>query len=55
MVSDRDSSEVDMCSSFDRIKPRTIKLVFFAFSAKHASQRTKSKDWSARNQDNVFD
>jgi hypothetical protein len=38
-------------SSPDRVKPKTIKLVFVA--SPHAALRRKSKDWLARNQDNV--
>ena len=36
-----------------RIKPRTLKLEFVGFSAKHAALRRKSKDWLARNQTNI--
>jgi hypothetical protein len=32
---------------------KTIKLVFCCFSTKYAALRRKSKDWLARNQDNV--
>ena len=28
---------------------------YFCFSGKHAALRRESKDWSARNQDNVFE
>jgi hypothetical protein len=43
-----------MGSSPDRVKPKTIlKIGFCCFSAKHTSLRRKSKDWLARNQDNV--
>jgi hypothetical protein len=41
-----------MGSSPDWIKPKTRKLVC-GFSAKHAALKWKSKDWLARNQDNV--
>ena len=34
-------------------KPKTITLVFSASLANHAALRSKSKDWLARNQDNV--
>ena len=37
-----------MGSSPDHVKPKIIKLVFVAFQL-----RIKSKDWLARNQDNV--
>jgi hypothetical protein len=37
-------------SNPNRIKPKTIKLVFNCFSAKHVALRRKSKDWMARNQ-----
>ena len=37
----------------NRIKPKTIKLGFSCFSAKHVALRRKSKDWMARNQNNV--
>ena len=36
-----------MCSSPGRLKPKTLQLVFAVF-------RRKSKDWLARNQDNVY-
>ena len=52
MVSVLASSEVDRGFEPDRIKPKTVKLEF-CFSAKHATLRRKSKDWLARNQDNV--
>ena len=43
-----------MCSSPDRVTPQTIKLVFVASPLdKHVALRTKSKDWLARNQDDV--
>jgi hypothetical protein len=40
-------------SSPDRVKPKIINCVFVAYNAKHAVLRRKSKDWLARNQDNV--
>jgi hypothetical protein len=40
-------------SSTDRVKPKTMHFVICSFSAKHAASRRKSKDWLARNQDNV--
>ena len=53
MVSVLASSAVDR-----RFKPRSgqtkdYKLGICYFSAKHASLRSKSKDWLARNQNNV--
>ena len=42
-----------MGSSPDWVKPKSIKLVFVAFSAKHPALRRKSKDWLAGNQDNA--
>jgi len=42
-----------MDMSPDRVKRKTKKLVFVAFSAKHASLMSKSTDGLARNQDNV--
>ena len=35
------------------VKPKTLKLVFAAFSAKQAALRRKSKDWSAQSQNNL--
>ena len=32
---------------------KAYKIAICCFSAKHAALRRKSKDWSARNQDNV--
>jgi len=40
-------------SSSDRVKPKSIQLVFFCFLAKHAAILRKSKDWLARNYNNV--
>ena len=39
-------------SSPGQVKPKT-KIGICCFSAKHAALRRKSKDWLARNQDNV--
>ena len=50
------SIAVDRGFKPDRVKPKTIKLVFVASplsTAKHATLRRKSKDWLALNQDNV--
>jgi hypothetical protein len=44
-----------MGSSPGRVKPKTIKLAFIAFFAKHAALRRKSKDWMARYQNNVYE
>ena len=52
MVSVLSSSVVDVDSSLDRVKPN---IRICCFSTKHASLRRKSKDWLARNQNNVFD
>ena len=53
MVSELDFSAVDCV-----FKPRSdltkdYKIDICCFSAKHAASRRKSKDWLARNQDNV--
>jgi hypothetical protein len=41
-------------SSLDRVKPKIdYQLVFVAYNAKHAELRRKSKNWLARDQDNV--
>jgi hypothetical protein len=34
-------------------QPKDYKIGIYCFSAKHAALRRKSKDWLARNQDNV--
>ena len=34
-------------------QPKDFKIGMCTFSAKHAALRRKSKDWSARNQNNV--
>jgi hypothetical protein len=44
---------VSMGSSPDQVQPKTIKFVFVCFSANHAAIKRKSKDFFARNQDNV--
>ena len=36
-----------------RVIPKTIQIDICCFYGKHAALRRKSKDWSARNQDNV--
>ena len=50
MVSMVASSVVDPGYEPGWVKPKSIKLVF---STKHATLRRKSKDWLARNQDNM--
>jgi len=45
------SSAVDLRSSPGRIIPKTIQLVCVAFPLN--TQQIKSKDWLARNQNNV--
>ena len=45
------SNAVDRGFEPDQVKPKTIKLFFV--TAKYAALRRKSKDWLARNQDNV--
>ena len=43
-----------MCSSPDRVKPKIINwYLLLIMNAKHVEFRRKSKDWLARNQDNV--
>ena len=44
---------VDVVSSPGLVKPKTIISVFSASLSKQSSLRSKSKDWLARNQDNV--
>ena len=51
MVSILTSSAVDRVSQSDQTKD--YKIGVCCFSAKHAALRRKSKDWLARNQDNV--
>ena len=53
MVSVLASCAVDR--GFDPLSGKTkdYKIGICCFSAKHATLRTKSKDWLARNQDNV--
>ena len=45
-------SAVDRGFEAGRFKPKT-KIGMRCFSAKHTALRRKSKDWLARNQDNV--
>jgi hypothetical protein len=44
---------VDLSLSPDRLIPKTIKFCSCWFSANHAALMSKSKDWLARNQNNV--
>ena len=44
-----------LASSPGHVKPKIIKLVICYFSAMHAELRRRSKNWLARNQDNVFE
>ena len=55
MVSVLASSAVDR--GFERRSGQTkdYKIGICCFSAKHAALRRKSKDWLARNQNNVFE
>ena len=47
------SSFTITASSADRVKPKTHKIGMCCFSEKHATLMRKSKDWLARNQDNI--
>jgi hypothetical protein len=53
MVSMLASSAVDRGFDPRTVKPKTVKIGICYFSTKHAALRRKSKDWLARNQDNV--
>ena len=54
MVSVLALSVVDSGFEPGRVKPKTIyNIGICCFSAKHAALRRKSKDWLARNQNNV--
>jgi hypothetical protein len=55
VVSVFDSSAVDR--GFERRSGQTkdYKIGIYFFSAKHAALRRKSKDWLARNQNNVYE
>ena len=46
-------SSVDREFEPGRVIPKTIQIDICCFSGKHAALRRKSKDWLARNQDNV--
>jgi hypothetical protein len=49
------SSVVDLGFQPRSGQTKDYKIGICCFSAKHAALRRKSKDWKARNQDNVFE
>jgi hypothetical protein len=53
MVSVLDSSAVDHGIESPSGQTKDYKIGICCFSAKHAALRRKSKDWLARNQNNV--
>ena len=53
MVSMLASSAVDRGFKPRSVKTKDYKIGICCFSAKHAALRRKSKDWLARNQNNV--
>jgi hypothetical protein len=53
MVSVLASSSVDLGSTPGRVLPKIIKLVFVASLLSMHALTSKSKDWLARNQNNV--
>jgi hypothetical protein len=53
MASVHDSSTVDRGFESRSGQPKDYNIGICCFSAKHAALRTKSKDWLARNPDNV--
>jgi predicted LPLAT superfamily acyltransferase len=53
MVSVLDSSEVDRGFESRSGQTKDYKIGICCFSAKHAALRRKSKDWLARNHNNV--
>jgi hypothetical protein len=55
MVSVLASSAVDRGFDSRSGKTKNYKIDICCFSAKNAALRRKSKDWLARNQDNVFE
>jgi hypothetical protein len=55
MVSVLASSAVDRRFESRSGQTKESKIGICCFSAKHAALRRKSKDWSARNQNNVFE
>ena len=54
MVSVLASNAVECGFELRSNQPKDYKISICCFSAKHASLSTKSKDWLARNQDNVW-
>ena len=55
MVSVLVSSAVDRGFEPRSGQTKDYNIAICCFSAKHAALRRKSKDWLARNQDNVFE
>ena len=55
MVSVLTSSTVDHGFELKSGQTKDYKIGICCFSAKHAALRRKSKDWFARNQDNVLE
>ena len=55
MVSILASSTVDRAFEPRSSQTKYNKIGIRCFSAKHAELRSKSKDWSARNQNNVYE
>ena len=55
MVSVLTSSAVDRGFEPWSGQTKDYKIGICCFSAKHAALRRKSKDWSARNQNNVYE
>ena len=55
MVSVLASSAVDRGFEHWSDQSKDYKIGICCFSAKHAALRSKSKDWLARNQDNVYE
>ena len=55
MVSVLASSAVDRGFEHWSGQSKDYKIGICCFSAKHAALRSKSKDWLARNQDNVYE
>ena len=55
MVSMLASSAVDHEFEAQSGQTKDYKIGISCFSAKHAALRRKSKDWSVRNQNNVFE
>jgi hypothetical protein len=54
MVSVLAWSAVDRGFEYWLVQTKNYKIGFCCFSSKHAALRSKSKDWMARNQANVF-